>query len=48
MELSNGACGLFERGKIPTIHDAKDGAPEKSNAKAWATRPVLDGSVLIA
>ncbi len=38
MELSSGACGLFERGEIPTIHDAKDGAPENSIAKTWAAR----------
>ena len=41
MELSSGACGLFERGEIPTIHDAKDGAPENSIAKTWVTRPLL-------
>ena len=25
-------------GKVPTLYCAKDGAREKSNAKAWATR----------
>ena len=27
--------------KTPTLCCAKDGAPEKSNVKAWATRPPL-------
>jgi len=34
--------GKCERiGKVPTLCYAKDGAPEKSNAKAWATRQPL-------
>ena len=38
MELSSGACGLFERTEIPTLRDAKGGALENSIAKIWVTR----------